>query len=72
MLKELTYLGILLYRWFKLNTDGSITFGQAIGGGVLRDSEGKWFFGFKKKKGGCYYIVLAKLWAVAWGLKLCA
>ena len=55
--------------WCKLNTDGA-SFGnpgRARGGGVIRDSEGRWLRGFARSIGFTTSIT-AKFWALRDGL----
>ncbi|GMI86798.1 hypothetical protein HRI_002349100 [Hibiscus trionum] len=50
--------------WVKLNADGSV-YGQhkeAAIGGVVRDSLGRWLFGFARRIGVCS-VLMAELWA---------
>lgn len=57
--------------WFKLNTDGASLGnpGKAGGGGLIRDSEGRWIRGFSRSIGHAT-SVMAELWALRDGLKL--
>ena len=58
--------------WWKLNTDGSwnATLGSAAGGGLIRDSWGKWVAGFTRKLGSANSFT-AEVWALRDGLMLC-
>ena len=59
------------HGWCKLNTDGA-SFGnpgKAGGGGLIRDSEGRWLKGFSRAIGHTTSVV-AELWAVRDGLNL--
>ncbi|KAK9994127.1 hypothetical protein SO802_023830 [Lithocarpus litseifolius] len=55
----------------KLNTDGSSvdTLGLAGGGGVVRDEQGNWVFGYARKIGSVNSL-LAELWTLRDGLFL--
>ncbi|KAK8975249.1 hypothetical protein V6N11_046719 [Hibiscus sabdariffa] len=55
--------------WVKLNVDASVsTIDRTTGvGGVFRDSQGKWLFGFTRFVGRCETL-LAELWAIHDGL----
>ena len=54
-----------------LNTDGSSKYniGKAEGGGVLRDSKGRWIKGFSIHIGIALNNI-AEIWAVRYGLKM--
>ncbi|KAK8483501.1 hypothetical protein V6N11_065382 [Hibiscus sabdariffa] len=60
--------------WVKLNVDAAV--GAAVGatddrasvGGVIRDANGEWMFGFSRFVGRCP-VLLAELWAVLDGLR---
>lgn len=56
--------------WFKVNSDGAVTnFGTKAGcGGVLRDEDGRFIFGFAAGLGSCS-ITQAELWTILIGLK---
>ncbi|KAF2283866.1 hypothetical protein GH714_016657 [Hevea brasiliensis] len=56
---------------FKLNTDGSLpnSGGIACGGGLIRDSNGRWIKGFKAVFGKTS-ILVAELWYILEGMKL--
>ena len=57
--------------WMKLNMDGSTScLGIAGGGGLVRDENGSWVFGFAKKIGKASSFI-AELWALHDGLRLC-
>ena len=51
--------------WLKLNTNGASLGnpGKAGGGGVIRDSSGKWVKGFSRSI-GVATSVMAKCWAI--------
>ena len=55
----------------KLNTDGALlgNLGKAGGGGVIRDSSGKWVKGFSRSI-GVATSVMAECWAIRDGLTL--
>ncbi|KAK8515106.1 hypothetical protein V6N12_001266 [Hibiscus sabdariffa] len=55
--------------WFKVNTDGArnSSNGMACCGGVIRDDEGRWRFGFAKFI-GIYSVLEAELWGMYLGL----
>ena len=57
--------------WCKLNTDGASlgNLGKAGGGGLIRDSEGRWINGYSRSIGHTISVV-AELWAVRDGLNL--
>ena len=59
------------HGWVKLNTDGCSKgmCSRAGGGGVIRDSQGRWISGFMIHIGACNAIG-AELWAVLQGLQL--
>ena len=59
--------------WFKLNTDGASLGnpGKAGGGGLIRDSEGRWVRGFSRSVGHATSVI-AEFWALRDGLKLAA
>ncbi|KAF2289288.1 hypothetical protein GH714_034137 [Hevea brasiliensis] len=56
---------------FKLNTDGSLpnSGGIACGGGLIRDSNGRWIKGFKVVFGKTL-VLGAELWSILEGMKL--
>ena len=58
-------------EWCKLNTDGASLGnpGKAGGGGIIRDSEGRWVKGFARSIGFTTSII-AELWALTDGLLL--
>ena len=60
-----------LLGWFKLNTDGASLGNPSKvgGGGLIRDSEGRWIRGFSRSIGHAT-SVMAELWALRDGLKL--
>ncbi|KAL4369220.1 hypothetical protein GQ457_05G009730 [Hibiscus cannabinus] len=51
--------------WIKANADGASALGscKATAGGVLRDENGAWIFGFARKLGVCSSLI-AEIWAV--------
>lgn len=55
-----------------LNVDGAVKAMDRIAGcgGLIRDHQGKWLHGFSKFIGFCNPLV-AKLWGIFEGLKLC-
>ncbi|KAK9006758.1 hypothetical protein V6N11_019092 [Hibiscus sabdariffa] len=55
--------------WIKLNVDASVSMAdnKAGIGGVLRDEQGNWIFGFARSIGRCS-VILAELWAIHDGL----
>ena len=57
------HLDLMNGRWFqppqgvfKLNVDGSVRDGQATYGGLLRDHEGNWVWGFGGSCGSAYAL----------------
>ncbi|KAL4304528.1 hypothetical protein GQ457_10G007360 [Hibiscus cannabinus] len=52
-------------EWVKVNVDAAVNvFDQrAVVGGVFRDSDGEWLFGFTQSIGSCS-VLLAELWAI--------
>ena len=58
-------------EWCKLNTDGTSLGnpGKAGGGGIIRDSEGRWVKGFARSIGFTASIIV-ELWALRDGLLL--
>ena len=59
-------------NWFKLNSDGSSMGnpGLAGGGGIIRDSVGRWVKGYARAI-GVTTSVAAELWALRDGIRLC-
>lgn len=57
--------------WFKLNTDGASRGnpGLATAGGVVRDGDGNWCYGFSLNIGICS-APLAELWGAYYGLNI--
>ncbi|KAL4311976.1 hypothetical protein GQ457_01G025270 [Hibiscus cannabinus] len=56
--------------WIKLNVDGAMDLrdGSATIGGVIRDDQGNWIFGFSKSVGICS-VLTTELWAILVGLR---
>jgi len=56
--------------WFKLNTDGASRGnpGLAAAGGVVRDGDGNWCYGFSNI--GICSAPLAELWRAYYGLNI--
>ncbi|KAL4319850.1 hypothetical protein GQ457_18G018210 [Hibiscus cannabinus] len=56
--------------WIKLNVDGAMDLrdGSATIGGVIRDDQGNWIFGFLKSVGICS-VLTTELWAILVGLR---
>ena len=60
----------LSHNYFKLNTDASVIFAWAFGGGILRTHNGKLVFAFYKEFGEVDVLIFEAL-SLLWGLKLC-
>ncbi|GLT29235.1 hypothetical protein SLA2020_041140 [Shorea laevis] len=58
--------------WYKLNSDGSYSAARnsANAGGLIRDNSGNWVSGFTVNV-GCTSILIAELWGLQDGLRLC-
>lgn len=58
------------WPWCKLNTDGACKRTRASSaGGVIRDHNGVWIFGFGMNIGHCF-VTMVELWGLYQGLKL--
>ncbi|KAL4335710.1 hypothetical protein GQ457_07G012060 [Hibiscus cannabinus] len=56
--------------WIKVNVDAAVNVldQRAVVGGVYRDSDGEWIYGFSRNIGRCS-VVLAELWAILEALR---